>query len=129
MIHSAIEHLGYKSPDEIQDYVKDAGCFVLPSVYEPWGVVVHEAALMGLPMLCSNRIQAATAYLKEDENGFAFDPLDEEEMAAAFSKMMRLSDEKLAEMGSESHRLGMSYTTADWAQRAMEFVAEGRRTN
>lgn len=121
-IHPCIEHLGYKSPAEIQDYVRDAGCFVLPSVFEPWGVVVHEAALMGLPMLCSNQIQAATAYLKDGENGFTFDPKDEEAIVAVFLKIMRLSDAELAKMGRESHRLGLSYTTEDWAKRAMEFA-------
>lgn len=121
-IHPSIEHLGYKSPEEIQNYVKGAGCFVLPSVYEPWGVVVHEAALMGLPMLCSNRVQAATAYLKEGENGFTFDPSDEEAMTAAFLKIMRTSDAELVKFGRESARLGLGYTTEDWANRAMEFA-------
>ena len=121
-IHPRIEHLGYKSPDEIQDYVRDAGCFVLPSVYEPWGVVVHEAALMGLPMLCSDQIQAATAYLRDGENGFAFDPMDEKAIAAAFLKVMRKSDAELAKFGRESARLGREYTTEDWVQCVKEFA-------
>lgn len=121
-IHPRIEHLGYKSPDEIQDYVRDAGCFVLPSVYEPWGVVVHEAALMGLPMLCSNQIQAATAYLREGENGFSFDPFDEDAMTEAFLKIMRSSDAELAMFGRASVRLGLQYTTEDWVKRAVEFA-------
>lgn len=121
-IHPQIEHLGYKSPAEIQNYVKDAGCFVLPSVYEPWGVVVHEAALMGLPMLCSRRIQAATKYLRESENGYVFDPLCDEELVSAFLKIMRLSDDKLIKMGRESFRLGLSYTTEDWVKNVLEFA-------
>lgn len=121
-IHPRIEHLGYKSPDEIQDYVCGAGCFVLPSLYEPWGVVVHEAALMGLPMLCSTQIQAATAYLKDGENGFLFDPMDEEAMTAAFLQIMCSSDSELAMFGRESVRLGLQYTTEDWVKRAVEFA-------
>ena len=121
-IHPAIEHLGYKSPDEIQDYVRDAGCFVLPSLYEPWGVVVHEAALMGLPMLCSDRIQAATAYLKDGENGFTFDPLDEAAMTAAFRMVMQRADENLVQMGRESFKLGMFYKNSDWARTVLEMM-------
>ena len=121
-VHPRIEHLGYRQPKEIQNYVKGAGCFVLPSVYEPWGVVVHEAALMGLPMLCSKLVQATTAYLKEGENGFSFDPMDEEAMTAAFLKIMRTLDTELAKFGQESARLGLQYTTADWAERAKEFA-------
>lgn len=120
--HPRIEHLGYKPPADVQNFVKDAGCFVLPSLYEPWGVVVHEAALMGLPMLCSSQIQAATKYLETGRNGFRFNPLDEDEMAAAFVKVMMMSDQGLAQMGQASFALGMSYTTKDWASRIEEFV-------
>lgn len=124
-IHPRIEHLGYKRPDEIQEFIKGAGCFVLPSIYEPWGVVVHEAALMGLPVACSNKVQAATKYLKAstDEgvgNGFVFDPETEDDMTFSFLKIMRASDAVLAAMGRNSHMIGMSYTTAEWARQVEE---------
>lgn len=121
-IHPRIEHLGYKSPAEIQDYVKDAGCFVLPSVFEPWGVVVHEAALMGLPMLCSTQVQATTKYLKEGESGILFDPLDEKGMASAFARFMKLPDRALSLMGRESLALGRSYSLRDWADQVKSFL-------
>jgi glycosyltransferase involved in cell wall biosynthesis len=114
-------HLGYKSPDEIQNFIKNAGCFVLPSVYEPWGVVVQEAALMALPMLCSNQIQAATSYLNDGDNGYLFDPLDENEICSAFKKIMALPDEDLSKMGCISQALGNKYTLVDWADRAAGF--------
>ena len=90
-------------------------------MYEPWGVVVHEAALMGLPMLCSNKIQAATKFLKEGKNGFVFNPLDEEEMARVFKKLMKNSDGDLYQMGRQSFENGISYNLSDWVQRALEF--------
>lgn len=124
-IHPQIEHLGYKRPDEIAQYVKEAGCFVLPSIYEPWGVVVHEAALMGLPMLCSNQIQAATAYLKNGENGYLFDPLNEDDIVAAFARLMRQSDAQLSQMGLASYRLGSSYTVSDWSKTVQQFDERG----
>lgn len=120
-IHPAIEHLGYKQPSEIQEYVKDADCFVLPSLYEPWGVVVHEAALMALPMICSNKIQAATRFLKS--NGYQFDPLNEDDIALAFLKIMKLSEKELRDMGAISYQLGMGYTTRDWAARVRGMIA------
>ena len=117
-----IEHLGWKSPEEIRDYARGAGCFVLPSVYEPWGVVVHEAALMGLPMVCSNQVQAATAYLREGENGYLFDPLAEGDIASAFGRIMALGDGELLAMGRRSHQLGMKYTLSDWCRTVFGFV-------
>lgn len=121
--HPRIEHLGYKKPDELQHWVAESGCFVLPSRYEPWGVVVHEFALMGLPLLCSSAVQAATAYLRAGENGFAFGPLDEDAMTDAFVRVMRLSDEELRRMGDRSHSLGMAWTTLDWVDAVKRFAA------
>ena len=116
-----IEHLGRKFPEEIQDFVAESGAFVLASLFEPWGVVVHEFALVGLPMICSSRVQATTAYLKDGQNGYLFDPEDEASMKNAFSKIMSASDETLRQMGAVSHELGAAYTTDDWAQRLLKF--------
>ena len=125
-VHPRIEHLGYKQPSELQNYIKDSGCFVLPSIVEHWGVVVHEFALMGLPMICSKNVMATTAFLKDGENGYLFDPYDEGAIAAAFEKIMKLSTEVLRKMGACSHRLGMRYTTADWAQNLLSMGKENK---
>ena len=125
-IHPRITHLGYKNPSEIQDFVKGAGCFVLPSVYEPWGVVVHEAALMGLPILCSNQVQSATAYLVNGENGYSFNPLDEDDIVSVLKRIMAHSDDELFAMGCRSYQLGMEYTVDDWCRTVMEFAGELR---
>ncbi len=120
--HPRIQHLGYKAPHELQNYISEAGCFVLPSLREPWGVVVHEFALMGLPLLCSNKVNAATAYLNAGENGYTFAPLAIESTTEAFVKIMRATDEERNAMGMRSHALGIAYTTDDWATRVVEFV-------
>lgn len=126
--HTKIEHLGYKRPDEIQTYLGSAGCFVLPSTYEPWGVVVHEAALMGLPLLCSDKVQAATRFMRPSSdglgcvNGYLFDPEDESGMTKDFITIMKSDDAKLAHMGQESYKLGIGYTSGDWAGQVMSFL-------
>lgn len=122
IIDSRIHHLGYKSPDVIQDYILDSGCFVLPSLYEPWGVVVHEFATVGIPMICSNKVNATTAYLKDGENGFLFDPTSVVDMRDAFIKIMTKTDAELELMGVSSRKLGLSYTTRDWVDRLMSFI-------
>ena len=120
--HPRIDHLGYKTPQEIQRFIPQTGCFVLPSVFEPWGVVVQEAAQMGLPLLCSDAVQAATDFLRPGENGFRFDPRNEAAITEAFCAAMLLPDEALRAMGRRSHALGMAYATADWVQRALSFL-------
>lgn len=46
--------------------------FVLSSYYEPWGLVVNEAALCGLPLILSDVVGASADLLQEDVNGYIF---------------------------------------------------------
>lgn len=124
VLHPRIEYLGYKSPEEIQDFVKDSGVFVLPSQGEHWGVVVHELAAMGVPLLCSKSVCAASMFLREGENGFLIDPSDEKSMVDGFVRMMQLSNSELCALGRRSRELGLSYTTRDWAERLLSFRKE-----
>ena len=62
---------------------------------------------------------ATTAFVKEGENGFLFDPYSEDAIADAFCCIMRKSDDELASMGAKSRDIGMSYTTDDWSERLL----------
>jgi glycosyltransferase involved in cell wall biosynthesis len=52
-----------------------ADLFILPSKHEPYGAVVNEALLSGLPVICSESAGASTL-IKESENGWIIDPSD-----------------------------------------------------
>lgn len=39
--------------EELAEELEKAGAFILPSVTEPWALVIHEAACAGLPILAS----------------------------------------------------------------------------
>ena len=45
---------------------------VLPSEYEPWAVVVNEAAAAGLAIVCSNVVGAAAELVRDGVNGWTF---------------------------------------------------------
>ena len=46
---------------------------ILPSLIEPWGLVVEEALYFGLPVLVSDRC-GSSELIKNGINGFTFDP-------------------------------------------------------
>ena len=64
---------GFMQPDQLVDYIKESGCFILPSSFEPWGVVVHEFACAGLPLLLSNEIGSKNTFLLPGVNGYQFE--------------------------------------------------------
>ena len=49
-----------------------ASCLVLPSKFEPFGAVVNEAHIFGLPVFCSN-IAGAKELIKTSAHGVVFD--------------------------------------------------------
>ena len=73
---------GFKQYPELPLYYGLAGAFVLPSLTEPWGLVVNEAMAAGLPVVVSDRCGCASDLVRPGENGFAFDPCDIEQLAA-----------------------------------------------
>jgi glycosyltransferase involved in cell wall biosynthesis len=60
---------GNLTGDRVAEAYVAADVFALLSTYEPWGVVVNEAAASGLPLVLSVRVGAAPDLLRDVENG------------------------------------------------------------
>ena len=54
-----IEARGFVQPGDLPAVFAATACLVLPSTFEPWGVVVHEAAAAGLAIICSTAVGAS----------------------------------------------------------------------
>ena len=88
----AIHHPGFLQADELVRWYAFASGFVLPSLIEPWGLVVNEAAACGLPLLISDRAGSAEVLVPRAANttGRRFDPTDESDLASALAWLSRL---------------------------------------
>lgn len=115
-------HIGFVQPANLPHFLEQAGVFVLPSHKEPWGVVVHELAAAGFPMICSDRVGAATTFVTENENGFIVPANNENALLAAMKKMTELSPQERARMGQRSHALAQKITLEKWVQTALSFA-------
>jgi len=60
-----------------------ADLFLLPSVHEPFGIVILEAWSAGLPVIAS-RVGGIPHFVSDGEDGLLFDPADERELLAAY---------------------------------------------
>ena len=70
--NNRIKFVDFQNQDNFGNVILNCGFFVLPSISEPWGVVVHEFAASGLPLLLSNQVEAGSAFLRTGYNGFSF---------------------------------------------------------
>ena len=122
--HPRIRHLGFVQPAELRECLVGGGVFVLPSTFEPWGLVVHEFALAGFPLVLSSRVGAADRFLGDD-NGFLLPEVTTDVLLRVIKHVDALSYRELAAMSYASRARAEGLTVDDWARQATAFL-EGR---
>ena len=114
-----IKLLGFVDSEKLVKFYKCADITVVPSIYEPFGMVVLEAMVAGSPV-----IVADTGGLKEivvhEETGLCFKPGNPESLAQAMIRV--LSDAELARrLTADAQRfIGEKYNWGRIARHTME---------
>lgn len=86
---------------DVPKYYALSDVFILPSLSEPWGLVVNEAMICGLPVIVSEKAGSAEL-IKENENGFIFNPNDK---SGLISIMLKFTNNEVdAKKMSESSK-------------------------
>ncbi len=98
---------GFKQYNELPVYYGLAKAFVHASTTEQWGLVVNEAIASGLPVIVSNRCGCVPELMQE--NGFTFDPINEEELASRLFEMASLSDHERERFGDASRKIAATF--------------------
>jgi glycosyltransferase involved in cell wall biosynthesis len=124
----SIHRPGFLQTDDLPRLYAHAGAFVLPSISEPWGLVVNEAAACGLPLLVSERAGCAATFVPDPEGttGCRFDPLDLEEMTTKLAWMAALPDAERQGMGGRAGDIARSWGPDRFAQGALEAMMIAR---
>jgi glycosyltransferase involved in cell wall biosynthesis len=105
-----IEIIDYIQPSEYSDALKDVGCFVLPSTWEPWGVVVHEFCTAGIPIILSDKVGAKDDYLIQGYNGYEFKAGNSESLFNSMLKIINSNDKSLYQMAKNSNSISKKVT-------------------
>jgi glycosyltransferase involved in cell wall biosynthesis len=102
--------IGFQQPSENLALMAHADLFVLPSRYEPHGIVIGEALAAGTPVLASDVVGAAYGVVREGHSGMLF---RSEDVADLQRQLALLEDPaKLAQM-----RLGARQAFEEWYRR------------
>jgi glycosyltransferase involved in cell wall biosynthesis len=121
--HPKIKHFGFVQPSEMSRFVSEAGVFVLPSHFEPWGVVVHEFAASGFPLIVSDEVGARTAFVEHGHNGYIYTAGDREQLKSVLKKIMNLPGSELFAMGERSVEKAKQITPAKWARTILSVIS------
>lgn len=122
---------GSLRPDDLPPVFAAADVFALPSLHEPWGVVVNEAMAAGLPVLLSDRVGAGGDLLRDGANGASLPCGDVAAWTAALARYLH-DPELLRRHGAESRRIVGEWgygPSVDGFTRAVRAAASGRRAN
>lgn len=87
-------------------FIGDA--LILPSLYEPWGLVVNEAMISGLPVIVSKICGCSLDLVENGVNGYIIDPDDVNDIKKAIEDLFFKDDINL--MGKNSRRIIKEWT-------------------
>jgi glycosyltransferase involved in cell wall biosynthesis len=106
MLHGVpgLKLTGFIQPNEIPPLTRMARCLILPSRFEQWGVVIHEATAAGLPIIATYLCGATTSFVRDGVNGYLIGP-KEHQITDAMLRMTLINSEELEVMGAASRTL------------------------
>jgi len=139
-----VHFYGFRQIDENPVFYALADAFILPSLYEEWGLVVNEAMASGLPVVVSEtagcaedllekgcpsraspedreRIEQSGLALKVRQNGFVFNPRSADELSRALL-VLEGSARLRSLMAAESRRIVDKFSCENFALNAMRAV-------
>lgn len=88
----------------VPGWLAQSDVLVLPSKSEPWGLVVNEAMVCGMPVIVSQTCGCAADLVRKGVNGFTFDHARQAELEEHLSFFIRKPD-RITGMGQESLKL------------------------
>lgn len=71
---------GFVENESLGKVYQEHDVFILPSYYEPWGLVVEEALYWGLPVIVSNRVGSSIDMVKDLNTGVIFNSGEVEDL-------------------------------------------------
>ncbi|SEF48222.1 glycosyltransferase [Algoriphagus boritolerans] len=100
----------YMSQDVLIKEIQKSGCFILPSIFEPWAVVIHEFACAGLPIIATEVCGATPHFVINGFNGLSIKSKNVNSLIKAMEFIINRSDSELFVMAKNSRKLSNNIT-------------------
>jgi glycosyltransferase involved in cell wall biosynthesis len=92
---SSIRFLGFQNQSQLAQFFDLCDIFVLPSVYEPFGLIVNEVMNAGKPIIISDQVGCQPDLVEDGVNGRVFTANNVSSLRSALESV--LADTKLRE--------------------------------
>jgi glycosyltransferase involved in cell wall biosynthesis len=110
-----VTYLGRLSGDDVLRGYLAADLLVLPSLFEPWGLVINEAMACGLPVIVSDRVGCAEDLVRPGETGLIVGAGREIDLTSAIRQLAR-DEPARRHMGQAAERLISDWTLGNEAR-------------
>lgn len=116
----------FANGDKLATFYKMADCFVCPSREDIWGLVVNEAMAYGLPVISTDKCNAALELIKDGLNGYVVPAGDANALKEAICKVMTGSS---GDMGEEALKTAKEYTIDRMVRKHSEVLGDTDKRN
>jgi glycosyltransferase involved in cell wall biosynthesis len=105
-IGGSVTFAGFADQARLPEVYADADAFAFPTLRDPFGIVLLEAAAAGLPLIASPHAGATQDLVRHERNGLVVDPDDPGALSDALMRLARepALRERLGRAASESTR-------------------------
>lgn len=116
-----VELCGFKSGEELTNYIRNSRCVVLPSEwYENGPYSAMEAMALGKPLIVSN-LGGLPELVDDGVNGYIF--MDKNELSSTIDKMIALNEDEYTKMCKASlDRAKESFNPEEYINKLLSFI-------
>ena len=111
----------WKAYHELPACYASSKCLVLPSLFEPWGLVVNEAMAAGLPVIASNQCGCVEDLLQEGF-GLTFDAHSEQDLISCLNELSRWQDKEFLHQSSLGKSTIKKFSLDSWSESLIKLV-------
>lgn len=120
-IPGVVRH-GFVQPRDLAALFHASSAYVNPSLAEPYGVALHEAASAALPIVSSDMVGAAPTLVQDGYNGYLYRAGDDAALADRLERVSSASAGRLEDMSEVSRHLSRRLSPSGWARNMEEFL-------